>query len=136
MHTEDMSMDNFDSEKFIIINDQNTDLKIIDSNTKLIIFDLKKNTDNNLEPIQKNNTATNSTANTPIEQTRWNGWGNVSINKTVSPHGAKLIKSHIGKTKKLSSVSLQQVLKTVPKSRLPAALTDLNIVSTDKEVRL
>ena len=48
MHTEDISMDNFDSEKFIIINDQNTDLKIIDSNTKLIIFDLKKNTDNNL----------------------------------------------------------------------------------------
>ena len=41
-------MDNFDSEKFIIINGQNTDLKIIDSNTKLIIFDLKKNTDNNL----------------------------------------------------------------------------------------
>ena len=39
-------MDNFDSEKFIIINGQNTDLKIIDSNTKLIIFDLKKNTDN------------------------------------------------------------------------------------------
>ena len=99
-------------------------------------FPATKNTDNNLEPIQKNNTATNSTANTPIEQTRWNGWGNVSINKTVSPHGAKLIKSHIGKTKKLSSVSLQQVLKTVPKSRLPAALTDLNIVSTDKEVRL
>lgn len=96
----------------------------------------KNNDNNNLEPIQKNNTATNSTANTPIEQTRWNGWGNVSINKTVSPHGAKLIKSHIGKTKKLSSVSLQQVLKTVPKSRLPAALTDLNIVSTDKEVRL
>lgn len=99
-------------------------------------FPATKNNDNNLEPIQKNNTATNSTANTPIEQTRWNGWGNVSINKTVSPHGAKLIKSHIGKTKKLSSVSLQQVLKTVPKSRLPAALTDLNIVSTDKEVRL
>lgn len=48
MHTEDISMDNFDSEKFIIINGQNTDLKIIDSNTKLIIFDLKKNTDNNL----------------------------------------------------------------------------------------
>ena len=96
----------------------------------------KNNDNNNLEPIQKNNTATNPTANTPIEQTRWNGWGNVSINKTVSPHGAKLIKSHIGKTKKLSSVSLQQVLKTVPKSRLPAALTDLNIVSTDKEVRL
>ena len=96
----------------------------------------KNNDNNNLEPIQKNNTATNPTANTPIEQTRWNGWGNVSINKTVSPHGAKLIKSHIGKTKKLSSVSLQQVLKTVPKSRLPAALTDLDIVSTDKEVRL
>ena len=48
MHTEDISMDNFDSEKFIIINDQNTALKIIDSKTKLIIFDLKKNTDKNL----------------------------------------------------------------------------------------
>lgn len=103
---------------------------------KATSFPPTKNNDNNLETIQKNNTATNSTANTPIEQTRWNGWGNVSINKTVSPHGAKLIKSHIGKTKKLSSVSLQQVLKTVPKSRLPAALTDLDIVSTDKEVRL
>ena len=81
--------------------------------------------------------ASNSTSgNTPIEQTRWNGWGNVSINKKVSSHGAKLIKSHIGKTKKLSSVSLQQVLKTVPKSRLPAAMTKLATVSIDKEVRL
>ncbi len=74
--------------------------------------------------------------NTPIEQTRWNGWGNVNINKKVSPHGAKLIKSHIGKTKKLKSVSLQQVLKTVPKSRLPAAITELHILSIDSEVRL
>lgn len=82
------------------------------------------------------NTSNSTSANTPIEQTRWNGWGNVSINKKVSPHGAKLIKSHIGKTKKLSSVSLQQVLKTVPKSRLPAAMTKLATVSIDKEVRL
>ena len=74
--------------------------------------------------------------NTPIEQTRWNGWGNVNINKKVSPHGAKLIKSHIGKTKKLKSVSLQQVLKTVPKSRLPGAVIEMAIVSTDSEVRL
>ena len=103
---------------------------------KTTSFPATKNNDNNLELIQKNNTATNPTANTPIEQTRWNGWGNVNINKKVSAHGAKLIKAHIGKTKKLSSVSLQQVLKTVPKSRLPAALTDLDIVSTDKEVRL
>ena len=105
---------------------------------KTTSFPTTKNNDNNnnLEPTQKNNTATNPTANTPIEQTRWNGWGNVNINKKVSAHGAKLIKAHIGKTKKLSSVSLQQVLKTVPKSRLPAALTDLDIVSTDKEVRL
>ena len=87
--------------------------------------------DNN--PTHKSNSMS---ANTPIEQTRWNGWGNVSINKKVSPHGAKLIKSHIGKTKKLSSVSLQQVLKTVPKSRLPAAMTKLATVSIDKEVRL
>ena len=87
--------------------------------------------DNN--PTHKSNS---TSANTPIEQTRWNGWGNVSINKKVSPHGAKLIKSHIGKTKKLSSVSLQQVLKTVPKSRLPAAMTKLATVSIDKEVRL
>ena len=74
--------------------------------------------------------------NTPIEQTRWNGWGNININKKVSAHGAKLIKSHIGKTKKLSSVSLQQVLKTVPKSRLPVAMTELDTVSVDNEVRL
>ena len=87
--------------------------------------------DNN--PTHKSNS---TSANTPIEQTRWNGWGNVSINKKVSPHGAKLIKSHIGKTKKLSSVSLQQVLKTVPKSRLPAAMTKLATISIDKEVRL
>ncbi len=76
------------------------------------------------------------TTNTPIEQTRWNGWGNININKKVSPHGAKLIKSHIGKTKKLNSVSLAQVLKTVPKSRLPAALTNLDTVSVDNEIRL
>ena len=38
-------------------------------------------------------TASNE-SNTPKEQTRWNGWGNININKEVSPHGAKLIKSH------------------------------------------
>lgn len=90
-------------------------------------------TDNiDLDVISESNTPTN----TPIEQTRWNGWGNVNINKKVSPHGAKLIRSHIGKTKKLKSVSLQQVLKTVPKSRLPAAIIEIDIVSIDSEVRL
>lgn len=89
-----------------------------------------------LVTLSKIDTSVITPANTPIEQTRWNGWGNVSINKKVSLHGAKLIKSHIGKTKKLSSVSLQQVLKTVPKSRLPAAMTKLATVSIDKEVRL
>ncbi|MFZ2843763.1 FAD-binding oxidoreductase [Psychrobacter sp.] len=82
------------------------------------------------------NTAANTSVNTPIEQTRWNGWGNVNINKKVSLHGAKLIKSHIGKTKKLSSVSLQKVLKKVPKSRLPAAIISLDMVSIDQEDRL
>ena len=95
------------------------------------------NTDNiSLDTTSKDNEPTNTSANTPIEQTRWNGWGNININKKVSPHGAKLIKSHIGKTKKLNSVSLAQVLKTVPKSRLPAALTKLDTVSIDNEVRL
>ena len=99
------------------------------------------NTDNiSLDTASKDNNPTNTpantSANTPIEQTRWNGWGNININKKVSPHGAKLIKSHIGKTKKLNSVSLAQVLKTVPKSRLPAALTKLDTVSIDNEVRL
>ena len=75
-------------------------------------------------------------SNTPKEQTRWNGWGNININKAVSPHGAKLIKSHIGKTQKLPSVSLESVLKTVPPSRLPSALTELAMVSTDNEVRV
>ncbi|MCG3809608.1 FAD-binding oxidoreductase [Psychrobacter sp. Ps4] len=96
----------------------------------------KNNDNNNVDPIQKNNTTANSAVNTPIEQTRWNGWGNININKKVSAHGAKLIKSHIGKTKKLPSVSLQQVLKTVPKSRLPVAMTELDTVSIDNEVRL
>ena len=80
--------------------------------------------------------ATTATSNTPIEQTRWNGWGNVNVNKKVSAHGAKLIKSHIGKSKKLPSVSLDKVLKTVPKSRLPAEITDLDMVSIDNETRL
>ncbi|HSP84302.1 MAG TPA: FAD-binding oxidoreductase, partial [Psychrobacter sp.] len=91
---------------------------------------------NRLDTGSKSNMSVITPVNIPIEQTRWNGWGNVSINKKVSPHGAKLIKSHIGKTKKLSSVSLQKVLKTVPKSRLPATITELDIVSIDKEVRL
>ena len=102
------------------------------------------NTDNTLvdtaskDTTTKDNDPTNipTNANTPIEQTRWNGWGNININKKVSAHGAKLIKSHIGKTKKLSSVSLQQVLKTVPESRLPAGLTELDTVSIDSEDRL
>ncbi|MGP5493830.1 FAD-binding oxidoreductase [Psychrobacter celer] len=98
----------------------------------LQISDSDNNDNANLDITAK----TNTSLNTPIEQTRWNGWGNVNINKKVSPHGAKLIKSHIGKTKKLPSVSLQKVLKTVPKSRLPAAITKLNIVSTDQEIRL
>ncbi|MBE0405696.1 FAD-binding oxidoreductase [Psychrobacter sp. AOP22-C1-22] len=89
-----------------------------------------------LDNVAKSDASINMTANTPIEQTRWNGWGNVNINKKVSSHGAKLIKSHIGKTKKLNSVSLQEVLKTVPKSRLPAAMTKLDTVSIDNEVRL
>ena len=91
---------------------------------------------NSLDTLSKIDTSVTTPANTPIEQTRWNGWGNVSINKKVSPHGAKLIKSHIGKTKKLSSISLQKVLKTVPKSRLPAAMIELDTVSVDNEVRL
>ena len=89
-----------------------------------------------LDDVAKSDASINMTANTPIEQTRWNGWGNININKKVSAHGAKLIKSHIGKTKKLSSVSLQQVLKTVPKSRLPTAITELKTVSIDQEDRL
>ena len=102
---------------------------------------ISTNTDNiSLDTASKDNdptnTPANTSANTPIEQTRWNGWGNININKKVSPHGAKLIKSHIGKTKKLNSVSLAQVLKTVPKSRLPAALNKLDTVSIDNEVRL
>ncbi|WP_201578129.1 FAD-binding oxidoreductase [Psychrobacter okhotskensis] len=104
-----------------------------DQSAPIAVNSDNKNIDNiSVDSVSKDNTS----LNTPIEQTRWNGWGNVSINKKVSPHGAKLIKSHIGKTNKLKSVSLQQVLKTVPESRLPTALTDLNMVSTDQEVRL
>ena len=101
------------------------------------ISDDKNTGDANVDTDLKNLVSkTNTSFNTPIEQTRWNGWGNINSNKKVSAHGAKLIKSHIGKTKKLSSVSLQQVLKTVPKSRLPAAITELDTVSIDSEDRL
>ncbi|WP_201616372.1 FAD-binding oxidoreductase [Psychrobacter immobilis] len=104
-----------------------------DQSAPIAVNSDNKNIDNiSVDSVSKDNTS----LNTPIEQTRWNGWGNVSINKKVSPHGAKLIKSHIGKTNKLKSVSLQQVLKTVPKSRLPVAMTELDTVSVDNEVRL
>ncbi|WP_019672740.1 FAD-binding oxidoreductase [Psychrobacter lutiphocae] len=74
--------------------------------------------------------------NTPKQMTRWNGWGNINFNKAVSKHGARLIRSHLGKTKKLPSIRLQQVLKQVPKSRLPAELTELELISIDPEVRV
>lgn len=105
-----------------------------DKRTPLAVTSDSKNADNTSQDADIKRTVSQN--NTPIEQTRWNGWGNVSINRKVSSHGAKLIKSHIGKTKKLTSVSLQHVLKTVPTSRLPAELTDLDMVSTDQEVRL
>ncbi len=100
-----------------------------DNSMPLAITSDSKNADNTSQNMA-------SKTNTPIEQTRWNGWGNIDINKKVSPHGAKLIKSHIGKTKKLKSVSMQQVLKTVPESRLPTEVTDLAMVSVDSEIRL
>ncbi|MFK3991012.1 MULTISPECIES: FAD-binding oxidoreductase [unclassified Psychrobacter] len=103
-----------------------------DPSKAILVNPNNQNTNNtSIDAASKGNTV-----NTPIEQTRWNGWGNININKKVSAHGAKLIKSHIGKTKKLSSVSLQQVIKTVPKSRLPVAMTELDTVSVDNEVRL
>ena len=92
-----------------------------------------QNTDTTRPDSNSNN---NTSLNTPIKQTRWNGWGNVNINKEVSPQGAKLIKSQIGKTKKLTSASLEEALKTVPESRLPTALTALDMVSIDQEDRL
>ncbi len=101
------------------------------------IVDNKNTDDTNVGTDLKSSVLkTDTSFNTPIEQTRWNGWGNIDSNKKVSPQGAKLIKSHIGKTKKLKSVSLQDVLKTVPKSRLPDAISNLDIVSIDQEDRL
>ncbi len=104
-----------------------------DKSIPIAVTSDSKNVDNTSQDMASK---TNISLNTPIEQTRWNGWGNVSINKKVSPQGAKLIKSRIGKTKKLKSVSMQQVLKTVPESRLPTEVTDLAMVSVDSEIRL
>lgn len=104
-----------------------------DKSIPIAVTSDSKNADNTSQDMASK---TNISLNTPIEQTRWNGWGNIDINKKVSPHGAKLIKSHIGKTKKLKSVSMQQVLKTVPESRLPTEVTDLAMVSVDSEIRL
>lgn len=67
---------------------------------------------------------------------RWNGWGDDSTTKKVSKHGAALIKNVIGETQPLAEASLKQVLKAVPKTRLPKAVQKQACVSVDKEVRV
>ena len=47
---------------------------------------ISTNTDNiSLDTASKDNdptnTPANTSANTPIEQTRWNGWGNINMNR-------------------------------------------------------
>lgn len=50
---------------------------------------------------------------------RWNGWGDENYIKEVSDHGRRLIHSIIGEAKPLPEVTLEQVVKQVPASRLP-----------------
>lgn len=63
---------------------------------------------------------------------RWNGWGDDSYRKEVSDHGRELIHSIIGKPEPLPSSTLEQVMATVPASRLPQH----PLVVTDAEDRV
>lgn len=72
----------------------------------------------------------------PTAQRRWNGWGNEQTTKKVSPQGANLIKSIIGKTNVLPSASLQSVKAKVPGSRLPKQLQNNALISIDAETRV
>jgi alkyldihydroxyacetonephosphate synthase len=51
---------------------------------------------------------------------RWNGWGDTSVNEPLSAHANHLFLDRIGKGVVQSDVGLEQTLKGIPESRLPA----------------
>lgn len=64
---------------------------------------------------------------------RWNGWGDDGYVKEVSPHGAALIESIIGKTEALSDVTFEEVKAKVPATRMPEH--PLIVTDADDRVR-
>nr|WP_295078014.1 FAD-binding oxidoreductase [uncultured Roseateles sp.] len=63
---------------------------------------------------------------------RWNGWGDENNSFPLREGGLKHIQAKIGPGRVLPDATLQQVLASVPPSRMPAH----PLVSTDPEVRL
>lgn len=51
---------------------------------------------------------------------RWNGWGDDTINYPLPPNGAKFLEEHVGAATPPQDATLEQVLSSIPPSRLPA----------------
>jgi alkyldihydroxyacetonephosphate synthase len=63
---------------------------------------------------------------------RWNGWGDDSTTYPVPPGAVEYLEGQIGPTAAPRDATLEQVMETVPPSRLPAH----PLVTTDPEARL
>jgi alkyldihydroxyacetonephosphate synthase len=63
---------------------------------------------------------------------RWNGWGDSSIPHPLSPAGLHLLRSHLGELTPFPDADLQDVLASVPPSRLP----DHSLIDKSADVRL
>lgn len=51
---------------------------------------------------------------------RWNGWGDDSIKAHLAPGAQKMLQDLLGEGKPTPDVALEQVIDSVPASRLPA----------------
>jgi alkyldihydroxyacetonephosphate synthase len=63
---------------------------------------------------------------------RWNGWGDDSISSPIAALAKAFLEKHVGKGHQPVDVNLQDVLKHIPKSRLPAHA----MISTEPHTRL
>ncbi len=63
---------------------------------------------------------------------RWNGWGDESITMPLPENGLDFLRERIGLGVMLADVTLQEVNKKVPDSRIP----DHYLIDTDAEVRV
>ncbi len=63
---------------------------------------------------------------------RWNGWGSESTDFPLKPAAGLFLKERIGEGKPLPDATLEQVMATVPATRMPAHA----LIQTDAETRL